>query len=223
MQTLMLGMGIGCLSTYAVSFFTDTLRARRHAAIVAGAIFLQTTATYILMLTESAQALCSEVSSPTGTVIRAHEPLRYIYWLCSTPPIVVMLCNLAGLSPLTTTIGCLSQVIVVAAGLAATILSGSPTSFWGYSALSFGCFIGVCVLLVHSLRTARTTSSDKGTRSLVMLLGPVSLVLWVCFPAFWLLCFFNLVSPTTESLICEYSTGIDTEVVIADDPHAGPQ
>jgi signal transduction histidine kinase len=224
-ELVALGAHLGCLSTYAVSVSFNTLRARRDAAAVAGLIFLQSTLVYVLLLTGSAPTLCSPVGHlfpfpapdphgvPADPSRRVHEPLRYLYWFTSSPPMVVTLASLAGLPAWQVGAAGLAQAAVIAAGFAAVLHAPDGRKLWGYCALSSLLFCFVAHTLWLSLKPPPTTTTtttwsppghrrrlslDSGTVRVLRVMGPVALALFAAFPLVWVLAYAGLLSPSAE-------------------------
>ena len=96
--------------------------------------------------------------------VRFQSTARYIYWMCSTPPIVAMMGRLAGATRVTVLKGAAADVVMVLAGLLAAEMDSSLAGWCVALAVSFLGNGYVMHLFVGSLQDAFQRASDTSTQ-----------------------------------------------------------
>ncbi len=224
-EHVVLGIGVGSLLHLAVTAVSKAARLRRTAAIVAGVIFVESVIAHGFITADATATWCGVVTAPTfpslttasaagvddegvipvaavTTAVRVLMPLRYVYWLASTPPVVVMLGTLASLPEWLIVTGAVAEVVVILGGLVAALgSSASPPLFWTAFAVSGASFIWVNRVIVAALLGAHSATLDKVTTRLLAVLGPLALGLWLSFPCVWLLAYTNALNPDSEGVV----------------------
>jgi bacteriorhodopsin len=88
---------------------------------VAACIFCETVVYYSLLATGLAAHECIVPLGGASTEsVRLHSIGRYVYWLCSTPPLVAMMGELGGASPSGIARAVVADIVMVLSGLLAS-------------------------------------------------------------------------------------------------------
>lgn len=145
---------------------------------VAGIIFVESVLTYTVVAANKSQIACTLVTGPGANdpVVRVFQPLRYIYWLTTTPPLIIMLGKLASIPDRLIASGAICESLVILFGLLSTLCGAFPGAFWFFFLCALGCFVWVNYVMVCSLLGAHGATMDKATQHLLNVLGPLAMV-----------------------------------------------
>lgn len=96
-ELIVIGAAASLTLFFLASLATNIVRGRNSTLFVAATIFAQTVIMYGIENTKLTQ--CQTVTTPVraDAVVRIFMPLRYVYWLGTTPQIVIQLVKLSGL------------------------------------------------------------------------------------------------------------------------------
>lgn len=233
---VMLGVAVMCIVVYGSALLTRTARLKRHAAVCGAIIFVETVITYCILVSgigavddghggsSGPVTICARAPVTDGfgnAIIRNAEPIRYLYWLAATPPMLVMLCSIGNVGLSTVSAGVVSDGLMILCGFLAIVCSGygSTGGFAFFVFLSLIFYIRVLRVLCISLRNgyaaavrsaAASTRSPKGVREMdvastraIAVLCPVAFAMFIVIPTFWICCwcFPSLVSPRVEASV----------------------
>ena len=102
-------------------YFSKTKRMRREASAVAACFSFETAVYYSLLVAgQSVHSCIVPLGGASTENVRMHSIGRYVYWMCSTPPIVAMVGQLGGSSPGNITRAVIADIVIMLSGLAAS-------------------------------------------------------------------------------------------------------
>jgi sensory rhodopsin len=197
----LIGMALGTLPP--LKRWVETRRDTRIYATLAGVTGIAAVAYALMYLGVGAVT----VGDRTVFVV------RYVDWLLTTPLMVLYLAYLAGASRRIYAALLATDLVVIGAGTAATLVTG-PERFALFALGSLG-YVGLVALLLVTLPRKATFADERDHRSFLKLRN-LTVVLWTLYPVVWLLgpAGLGLVLPTTMSLVVVYLDVISKGVFV---------
>ncbi|EFJ44978.1 hypothetical protein VOLCADRAFT_106206 [Volvox carteri f. nagariensis] len=136
---------------------------------------------------------------------RPFAPLRYVQWCHSTPTMIYMLALLADCGGCQLAVPLLSDVLMVASGLAACYTRGFLKD--AMTIVSFGTFIVVLYYVYGMFHKTLSSDVSPEQRSTLRTVLALLLALWSAFPVVWLAADWHLMGPQMEAIcwgVCDY-------------------
>jgi len=132
--------------------------------------------------------------------LRPQMPMQYLFWLATMLPTTLALGRLLHLpKPALARSNVIFSVLFVS-GAVATF----SHVFWLWLAglaVSLTCHVFMTLHMGRLLMAAYAQSKERFTQLLIVVVSPVSFLVWASFPVLWLLCQLGLVSVATERMI----------------------
>lgn len=205
-EYMSIGIAIGFILQHCVGIVIKTIQIRKQVHLVAIITFSTTIMYYSMVMSEYTNGICYTMENLipfTGPVTtkRLWYPLHYVYWFMTTPGILLLTSKLGNLSSFKRAAGVFFQWGFIIAQYGATAWIYSSLIYWIFVGLTLLLFLLTFRILVHSLLQVRILTQDHTTQRVWHILGPLAVCLWCCYPTFWLLASFGLITTDIEGVV----------------------